>query len=318
MRIIPRVAALLLAATCAAGLVTAVPGPASAAAATPVGGPAMGTLTTLRSPGSALLPAGVKARSFIVADLTTGAVYAARRPHEKLAPASTLKTLTTLTLLHNVPLNRGVKMTSKVRGAECSCVGLYNNRTYLMDDLLHAVLMRSGNDAAELAAMGTGSRARTLKLMNDLAKNLQARDTQAMTPSGLPALRQTSSAYDLALINRAAFADPRFQRVITARTHMFGPVRAQTKKLVTQNELYHLKYRGQLGSKNGWTTASKQTFVAVAKRGNRTLLVTLMYNETGIAKQAAQLLDWGFALGPNPQPLGTLVDPKTPLQVPAS
>jgi D-alanyl-D-alanine carboxypeptidase (penicillin-binding protein 5/6) len=318
MRIIPRVAALLLAATCAAGAVTAAPGPASAAPSAPLGGPHMGTTGTLRSPGSAPLPTGLKAHSFILADLTTGVVYAARRPHQKLAPASTLKTLTALTLIRNVSPSRGVKMTSKVRRVECSCVGLYDNRTYVMDDLLHAILMRSGNDAAELAAMAPGSRAETLELMNSLAWNLQANDTRAMTPSGLPALRQTSSAYDLALINRAAFADPRFRRVIGARTHMFGPVRAQTKKLVTQNELYHMKYPGQLGSKNGWTRASKQTFVAVAKRGNRTLLVTLMYNEKGIAKEAAKLLDWGFALGPDPRPLGVLVEPKTPLKVPAS
>jgi D-alanyl-D-alanine carboxypeptidase (penicillin-binding protein 5/6) len=306
MSIIPRAAALVLAACCAAATLTAAP---AAAAPAPIGGPLMGTSGTYRSTSStAPLPTSVKAGAFVVADLTTGAVYAMRRPHQKLAPASTLKTLTALTLIRKYPPGHLVRMTSKVRGAECSCVGLTRNRTYVLEDLLHALIMRSGNDVAELAAMAPGTRTRTLALMNSVARGLQARDTVAKTPSGLPASGQTISAYDLALINRAAFTEPRFRKIMATKTYMFGPAGGGKKKLVAQNEMYHLGYSGQLGSKNGWTRASKQTFVAVAKRGNRTLIVTLLNNERGIAKQAASLLDWGFALPADPKPLGTLVN----------
>jgi D-alanyl-D-alanine carboxypeptidase (penicillin-binding protein 5/6) len=80
---------------------------------------------------------------------------------------------------------------------------------------------------------------------------------------------------------------------------------------VGQNELYHMRYRGEIGAKNGWTRAARQTFTAAATRGKRTLVVTLMYNEKGIAKQAKALLDWGFSLPAKPTTLGTLVPPRS-------
>jgi D-alanyl-D-alanine carboxypeptidase (penicillin-binding protein 5/6) len=308
-----RIAALVLAAACAAGTVAAAPG--AAVAADPLGGPAMGTSGTRHVHGAKAFPnTYVKARAFVVADLGTGAVYAARRPHHELKPASTIKTLTALTILRNVPLDTKVKMTSAVRGAECSCVGLQRGKTYTVNALLHALIMRSGNDAAELLAMSTGSRARTLTLMRNTARELRALDTYAVTPSGLDRSGdgQHTSAYDLALIQRAAFADPRFRKIMATRTFSFGPVGGPTKKLVTQNELYHMRYRGEIGSKNGWTRAAQQTFVAAATRGGRTLVVTLMHNDKGIAKQAKALLDWGFALPAAPRSIGTLVPPRTP------
>jgi D-alanyl-D-alanine carboxypeptidase (penicillin-binding protein 5/6) len=305
-----RIIVSLLASCAVVGALAVAPGTAPAAASAPVGGPMMGINGTARAAGTARLPASVTARSFVVADLTTGAVYAVRRPHQKRLPASTLKTLTALTLLRNVPLDKRVKMGPNVRGAECSCVGLQKGRTYRVNDLLHALLMRSGNDVAELLATATGSRSRTLTLMNRTARDLRALDTHAATPSGLDGRGQSMSAYDLALINRAAFRDPRFVKLISTRYHRFGPIGGAQRKLENQNELWHLGYRGQIGSKNGWTTASKQTFVGVARRGDRTLLVAVLGADRGIAKQTTALLDWGFAVGPGVKPIGTLVEPR--------
>jgi D-alanyl-D-alanine carboxypeptidase (penicillin-binding protein 5/6) len=314
-----RVAALLLAGACAVGTVAAAPG--TAVAAEPIGGPVMGTTYTRHVQAAKPFPeAYVKARAFLVADLGTGAVYASRRPHYEVKPASTLKTLTALTILRHVPLTKKVKMTSAVRRAECSCVGLTMGRTYTVEALLHALVMRSGNDAAELLAMSTGSRARTLTLMRTTARQLRALDTYPLTPSGLDRAgdAQTISAYDLALINRAAFADPRFRKLMRTRAYAFGPVGGPSKRIVTQNELYQMRYRGEIGSKNGWTRAAQQTFVAAATRGNRTLVVTLLRNDRGIAKQARALLDWGFSLPAAPGAIGTLVPPAGTKPAPAT
>ena len=301
-----------LLATCAvlAGLAVAAPDRAPAASTVPIGGTAMGVGGTARAVGTNRLPASVTAKSFVVADLATGAVYAVRRPHSKRLPASTLKTLTALTLLRNVPLDTRVKMGPNVRGAECTCVGLQKGRNYRVEDLLYALLMRSGNDVAELLSTATGSRTRTLSLMNRTARDLRALDTHAATPSGIDGPGQSISAYDLALINREAFRDPRFVKIISTRYHRFGPIGGVQRKLENQNELWHLGYRGQIGSKNGWTTAAQQTFVGVAKRGDRTLLVTALGTDDGIAKQTAALLDWGFAVAPGVKPIGTLVEPR--------
>jgi D-alanyl-D-alanine carboxypeptidase (penicillin-binding protein 5/6) len=307
-----RAALLVVAASCALGAVAVGTAPgATAATPAPIGGPAMATSGTLRSSGSAVIPTSVKARAFVVADLTTGEVLAARKPHDKLAPASTLKTLTALTILRNVPVNRKVAMTNSVPVPECACVGLTRGKSYQVNELLHALIMRSGNDVAELLARSTGSRAYTMTLMNNLLRDLRAGDSRAVTPSGLDGRGQSLSAYDLALINRAAYADPRFRKIMATKTFPFGPVGGPRRTLVGQNELWHLGYPGQLGSKNGWTSQARQTFVAVAQRGNRTLVVTLLNNETGIAKQAAALLDWGFRLPSTAKGIGTLVAPRS-------
>jgi D-alanyl-D-alanine carboxypeptidase (penicillin-binding protein 5/6) len=307
-----RAGLLVVAACCALGAVAVGVAPgATAATPTPIGGKAMGTSGTLRTSGSPVIPASVKSRAFVVADLTTGTVLAARRPHYKLAPASTLKTLTALTILRNVPLDKKVRMTRTVPVPECACVGLTRWKYYRVDALLNALIMRSGNDVAELLATSTGSRARTMTLMNNTLRDLRALDSRAVTPSGLDGRGQAMSAYDLALINRAGYADPRFRQIMATRTYKFGPVGGPTRTLVAQNELWHMGYAGQLGSKNGWTTKAQQTFVAVARRGNRTLLVTLLYNDRGIGKQAATLLDWGFRLPAAAKGIGTLVPPRS-------
>jgi D-alanyl-D-alanine carboxypeptidase (penicillin-binding protein 5/6) len=313
-----RVAGFLLAAACALGVVAASPG---AAGAVPIGGVNMAQNTTKIVKSTVVFPnSQIKSRAFVLADLDTGAVYAVRRGHTRSLPASTLKTLTALTILRNVSLTKRVTMTKSVPRPECACVGLQLGKTYTVDALLHALVMRSGNDAAELLATSTGSRARTLALMNTTARQLRALDTKAVTPSGLDGRGQSISAYDLALINRAAFADPRYRQIMATRTYRFGPYGGAKKTIVGQNEMYHMGYRGEIGSKNGWTTAARQTFVAAATRGGRTLLVTLLYNDTGIAQQAKALLDWGFALPAQPGTLGTLVAsalPKPAIPVPA-
>jgi D-alanyl-D-alanine carboxypeptidase (penicillin-binding protein 5/6) len=303
-----RAALLVVAACCALGAVAVGTAP-GAAAATPIGGAAMGTSTTVRVTGTPQIPASVTSRAFVVADLTSGAVYAARKPHYKLAPASTLKTLTALTILRNVSLDKSVRYNAAIPKPECACVDMVRGKYYRVGDLLNALIMRSGNDVAELLATSTGSRARTMTLMNNTLRDLRAADSRAVTPSGLDGRGQSMSAYDLALVNRAAFADPRFRKIMATRSFAFGYIGGSKRTLVAQNELWHLGYRGELGSKNGYTRQAEQTFVAVAKRGDRTLVVTLMYNDTGIAKQAARLLDWGFALKPGTRGIGTLVDP---------
>ena len=69
-------------------------------------------------------------------------------------------------------------------------------------------------------------------------------------------------------------------------------------------------YRGDLGGKIGWTTASETTFIAWARRGGHTLIVTLMHCiPLTEMKYAAKLLNWGFAMDGKVTPVGTLARP---------
>lgn len=282
------------------------------AAPPPLGGPAMGAAGTVVAAGAPALPAGVSAPSFVVADLRTGRVLAARDPHQKNLPASCLKMLTALVLLPRLDPDRVVDADDADARVDGTRVGIVPKGRYTVGSLFAALLLDSGNDAAELLASSNGSRAQTLAQMNAEAQRLAAYDTVARTPSGLDAPGQTTSAYDLALIGRTDFADPVFRRYAALRQISFGAVGGKHFAVDNKNRLLRDDYPGALGGKDGWTTAAKHTFVGAATRGGRTYLVSMTRTDRTYGKQTEALLDWAFALPSTVRPVGTLVAPGTP------
>jgi D-alanyl-D-alanine carboxypeptidase (penicillin-binding protein 5/6) len=277
----------------------------------PVGGPRLGTDGTLRADRTTALPAGLTAAAFVIADAGTGEVLAARAPHRPLPSASTMKVLTALAVIQQVTADRQVAADPADLAVECTCVGLTPDRVYTVDALVHAALMRSGNDAANVLATATGDRATALAAMNTLARRLRADDTHAATPSGLDAAGQHTSAYDLALIARAGLQDKRFRGYFNAATYEFGSVNGPSRLLTSQNMLRRLKYPGQVGGKDGWTTPARHTFVGAARRDGRTLIVSLLGADRSYGTQTTALLDWAFAQPRSAAGLGSLVRPRS-------
>lgn len=286
-------------------------GPAAAAppARPAVGGGELGSTGTVQPPNTPPLPAAAVAPSFVVADLGSGAVYAARNPHQRALPASTLKTLTALVLIPRLDPNQVVTADTADVTVDGTRVGIVPGGRYTIRSLFQALLMMSGNDAAELLARAGGSREQTLAEMNATAARLQAYDTHAVTPSGLDGPGQSISAYDLALINRQAMALPAFREYVATRRVTFGAIGGKQFELDTQNALLRDGYPGALGGKDGYTDAARHTFVGVAARGGRTLIVTLTGTDVTYGRQAEQLLDWGFGLPAGTPTVGRLVDP---------
>ena len=165
------------------------------------------------------------------------------------------------------------------------------------------LLLASGNDAANALADMIGGYDTAVAKMNAKAASLGATNTHATTPSGLdgPGGSGLSTPRDLAIIFRAAMANPTFAQITAQPVAMF-PTEAGDKPLVNEDELLH-RYPGAIGGKTGFTDAAKKTFVAAADRGGRRLVIAMMY---GLIKeggptywdQAAWLLDWGFAQDP--------------------
>jgi D-alanyl-D-alanine carboxypeptidase (penicillin-binding protein 5/6) len=262
-----------------------------------------------------VLPRGVKpppktkAAAFLVADADTGEVLAAKDPHGRYRPASTLKILTAVTLLRaGIDKNMKVKPSATAVNQEGSAVGLKPQRIYTVDDLMLALMMVSGNDAAMALAEANGGLAATLRAMNAEARRLQAYDTVAKTPSGLDKPGQLTSAYDLALISRAGLAYPDFRRYISTRVADFPAPRGKTYQIANHNRLLG-RYKGMFGVKNGWTSKARASFVGAAKRDGHTILVVIMRHEGYFWDEVAALLDWGFAVRGKAEPVGHLVDP---------
>jgi serine-type D-Ala-D-Ala carboxypeptidase (penicillin-binding protein 5/6) len=276
----------------------------------PIGGPGLagaGVIVQL-GPGAHRPPA-VTARTYVVADLESGEILAAKGPHERHRPASTLKMLTGLTLLPLLDKHARYRATFADDAEIGSAVGIVEGHTYTIDQLFLGMFLESGNDAAHALANAAGGARRTVAQMQQLATTLQALDTTVVNNSGLDADGQLSSAYDLALIARAGMQRPDFRRYVATR-HARFPAKAKGKSfaITNQNELL-ADYPGAIGIKTGYTTLAKNTFAAAATRNGRTLLVVLMRDEHGIHEDAATLLDWGFANAKVVRPVGVLVDP---------
>jgi D-alanyl-D-alanine carboxypeptidase (penicillin-binding protein 5/6) len=267
--------------------------------------------------GAPRLPKGIGARAWILADLDTGAVLAARDPHGRYQPASILKALLTLTVLPRLPGRLVVSESRAAAQAEGSAVGLLAGARYTVDQLFAALLLVSANDAALALAQANGGVSVTVAQMNAEARRLGAYDTMVQTPSGLDGWSQLTSPYDMALVLRAAVAQPRFvgydrltRAGYPAKSSHFGKVAKY--EFDNQSQEFFDRVPGALVAKTGYTDAARHTYLAAVRRNGRRLGVIMLRNERlprDQYQQAAALFDWAFRLPAATRPVGRLAGP---------
>jgi D-alanyl-D-alanine carboxypeptidase (penicillin-binding protein 5/6) len=275
--------------------------------ADPVGGAALGTCGDV----GLHAPPTVTAASFVLADLDTGAVLAARAPHARERPASTLKILTSLVVVDRLSPDSVVEGTAADLRVDGSKAGIGPGGQYTVRQLMAGLILPSGNDAAEALARALGGDATTVAAMTAMAQQHGALDTRPATPSGLDGPGMSSSAYDLAVLFRAAMSKPLFENTIEARMVPFPGYGDKPGFMLGNNDRFVPSYKGAIAAKSGFTDAARHTLVATAQRGNRRLVVALMRGEqhpVTMVAQAAALLDTGFATPPSTTGVGTLVD----------
>ncbi|WP_256989423.1 D-alanyl-D-alanine carboxypeptidase family protein [Rhodococcus sp. 05-2254-6] len=287
-----------------------------------VGGDRLAECGAVLPDGAPPLPADISATGFVVADMDSGSVLVAKDPHGRHRPASTIKVLLALVALDELNLDTQITATAEDADAEGSAVGIGENGVYTNLQLMQGLVMASGNDAAHALSRQLGGDSATVDKMNAKAAELGALDTRTATPSGLDGPGMASSAYDLALIYRAAMRDPTFAQLISTETVQFpgypkDPTIPDDQDrpgftLSNDNQLLY-NYEGALGGKTGYTDDARQTFVAGAERGGRRLVVTIMKGDVLPIRpweQAARLLDYGFALDSS-RGVGELVEPQS-------
>ncbi|HPX36808.1 MAG TPA: D-alanyl-D-alanine carboxypeptidase family protein [Mycobacterium sp.] len=286
--------------------------------ASPVGGDALAGCGVIVAAGTPPVPADVSADAWLVADLDSGDVIAARDPHGRHRPASIIKVLIAMQAINEVPLNKVIEGTQEDANAEGTKVGVDVGGRYTVNDLLHGLLMHSGNDAAHALAVALGGMDVTMQKINQLAYKLGGHDTRAATPSGLDGPGMSTSAYDMGLFYRYAFNNPTFANIVATRTYNFPGHPAKPGEdsdhpgyeLENDNKLL-LNYPGAMGGKTGFTDDAQQTFVGAANRDGRRLVSVLLHgSREPIApwEQSARLLDYGFATAPGTM-IGNLIDP---------
>ncbi|MEU9911822.1 D-alanyl-D-alanine carboxypeptidase [Streptomyces sp. NPDC051001] len=289
-----------------------------------------GTQVNLAS-GVPVLPKDISARSWIVADAESGEVLAAHNAHWRLAPASTLKMLFADTLLPKFPSTTEHKVVPADLagvGAGSSMVGIKEDETYTVHDLWLGVFLRSGNDAVHVLSAMNGGVKNTVAEMNEHAEELQALDTNVVSPDGYDAPRQVSSAYDLTLFARSGLQKKDFREYSSTVSAKFPGETKKNKKGKKVRGSFEIQntnrllsgdsdvdvYPGIAGVKNGNTTNAGATFTGVVEQGGKVLLVTVMNPEKDehneVYKETAKLFDWGFKAAGKVEPVGELVPPK--------
>lgn len=298
-----------------------------------VGGERLGLAGTQvnLSDGVPVIPKDITARSWIVSDAESGDVLASHNAHWRLPPASTLKMLFADTVLPKFPRTMKHKVAPSDLadvGAGSSMVGIKEKETYTVHDLWLGVFLRSGNDAVHVLSHMNGGVAATVKEMNEHAEELQALDTNVVSPDGYDERGQVSSAYDLTLFARSGLQKKDFREYCSTVSAKFpgetkknkqgklvrGSFEIQNTNRLLAGDSDISVYQGIAGVKNGNTTNAGATFTGVAERGGKVLLVTVMNPEktehNEVYKETAKLLDWGFRAAGKVQPVGELVAPK--------
>lgn len=265
------------------------------------------------------LPFDPIAESYLLVSLDTGEVIFEKNAHTQRPPASLTKMLTTYVAmkytddLDATTVTQTTRHTDELYGMNSSTADIRNGETLTMRQLLYAMMLPSGNEAANMVAdsIGNGSKSNFCMLMNTEAKRIGCTDTNFSNPHGLFSDNHYTTAWDMYLIAKACYETPGFMDIATT-VHYYLPAntRHPDKYLITstismQNKGYPSLYRDYVyGLKTGSTEEAGRNFVTVCEAdGERYILVVMgapYYREDGTQYRtaafevAAQIMDYFF------------------------
>lgn len=248
------------------------------------------------SPRFGAKPPRVDAKAWILIDARDGAVLSAKSADSKRMIASTTKMMTAYVAHTLLDLKQVVRAPRYRASPGESLAGLEGGDKISVRDLFYALLLPSGNDAAEaLSKIASGKEKRFVAEMNAAARSLGLAHSHFSTPVGLDEAGNYSSARDLAELARVLLDDAFLARVVdTARR----TIRAGGRKLplVNHNNLV-LQKPWISGVKTGYTSSAGYNLVAAGSRENTTLISVVMGapSEAARDRSSLDLLGWGFS-----------------------
>ena len=220
----------------------------------------------------------LSAQAAILIDARSGFPLYEKNADLELPMASTTKILTALITLENAEVfDEAVLITQESASVEGSSMGLREGWQVRLSSLAAGMLLASGNDAANAAAIALGGTLENFAaLMNARAEELGLSHTHFETPSGLDGPEHYSSARDLAMLAREAMKNERFAALASSReakTEILSP--KMTLTLGNHNKLLRL-CEGCIGVKTGYTKRAGRCLVSCVEReGVRLIAVTL-------------------------------------------
>ena len=236
----------------------------------------------------------------LLMEKTTGQILYAQNEHEARPPASVTKIMTVLLTMEaidsgRIALDDMVTVSAYAAGMGGSQVFLAEGEQMSVDDLLKAVCVSSGNDAAvALAEHVAGVTELFVEQMNNRARELGMNDTHFVNCTGLTAEGHVTSAYDIALMSRELLLHHPEVRNYT--TIWMDTLRSGTFGLSNTNKLIRF-YDGATGLKTGFTREAGYCISATAERDGMELIAVIMKGNTSDSRNAdaKTLLNYGFS-----------------------
>lgn len=255
---------------------------ASACAVTAAPAGAGADLPAVSAPAAIVLEAGDDRRA---PDAAVEPVLYGRDSYEQRAIASTTKIMTALVALEHARPGQVVTMQPYAPAPEETVAGLPAGERFTVRELLEAMLLPSGGDAAHALALDlAGSTERFVGWMNATARRLRLGHTHYATPVGLDTAGNYSSASDLARLAVAVLRNPVLAGVVNTQRAVLG----DGQVMVNRNDLVG-RYPWVVGVKTGHTAAAGYCLVGAARHG-REVVVSVVLGEGGEAARDADTL----------------------------
>lgn len=233
----------------------------------------------------------------VVSGSDGGRVLFERATRERRPPASLTKVVTALVARDEYDLEEVVTVGNEVLTADGSNLGLRPGMRVPVRDLLYALLLKSGNDAAaSLAAHHALGYDHFIRLMNAKARALGAYGSNFANPHGLDAPGHLSTAQDMAIFARQLLTDPVLAEMVRTQRYAMPWPEGGTRFLTNHNKLVAQR-PGTIGVKTGYTVLAGHCLIAaVATPAGTILSVVLSSQGPGGYADSAALLGYGEAV----------------------
>ncbi len=256
----------------------------------------------------------VSVETYCLMDADSGQVILQKGMDTQMRPASITKILTALIVVENVAnLNEEIEFsqnavtTIPILSSTLAPVTKSGERM-TVKDALYGMVMKSANECANgLAEHVAGSMEAFADLMNERLKEIGTKNTHFVTPSGLDDDNHYTTAYDMALIFRAALSNPTVKELFSAKSYTIPATNVSGKRTLQAGHQFVTGAQqcdGVYAGKTGYTVKAKWTLATAATRNGRNLiLISLKSDEGRNYEDAKLLLDYGFGLLENTNPV---------------
>lgn len=243
-------------------------------------------------------PPALAVKSYLLQDFNSGTAIASYRKDERIEPASLTKIMTAYVVFNaiqqgHLKLDQTLPVSEKAWKVEGSKMFIEPNKPVNVDELLHGMIIQSGNDASITLAEGVaGAEEQFADMMNKQAAKLGMKNTHYMNVTGLPDSNHYTTANDLALLASALIRDfpLEYRRLYSVKEYTYNKI-----KQPNRNRLLWLDANVD-GMKTGHTESAGYCLISSSKRGDTRLVSVVLgaVSESMRASESQKLLNYGF------------------------